>query len=110
MRLFQQSLEVRNLTADDVETGAPEVYVLDVDIEAFGESDGIGEAGGGEEIVVVGAEANEMLCAEAQHLGCPQGFMIWGAPLALPLNSSPPTRGKPRCARWGFLVMFYKGL
>jgi hypothetical protein len=49
-------LEVGYLASDYVEVGAPEVDALDVDAEAFGEGDGVGEAGGGEEVIVVGAE------------------------------------------------------
>jgi hypothetical protein len=49
-------LKVTNLSPDDVEAGAPQVYALNVDAEAFGQGDGAGEAGEGEEVVVVGAE------------------------------------------------------
>jgi hypothetical protein len=54
--LFHQTLKVPDLTSDDVEAGAPELDALDVDAEAVGEGDGVGETGGGEEVVVVGAE------------------------------------------------------
>ncbi|MCW3052397.1 MAG: hypothetical protein JWN14_1567 [Chthonomonadales bacterium] len=54
--LFYQTFEVGDLPPDDVEAGAPEVYALDIDAEAFGEGDGVCEAGGGKEVVVVGAE------------------------------------------------------
>ncbi|MCW3051262.1 MAG: hypothetical protein JWN14_432 [Chthonomonadales bacterium] len=52
--LFYQTFEIPDLPLDDVETGMPEAHALDA--EAGGEDDGIGEAGRGEAVVVVGAE------------------------------------------------------
>jgi hypothetical protein len=46
----------RQSAPNDAEIGAPEVDVVDVDAEAGGEGDGVGEAGGREEVVVFGAE------------------------------------------------------
>src|SRR4051794_6291309 len=42
--------------ADDVEAGAPERFVVDVDAEAAGELGGVAEAGGREQVVVALAE------------------------------------------------------
>ena len=55
-RLCYQNLELGYLASDDVEARATEVDALDVDAEAVGEGDGVGETGGGEEVVVFGAE------------------------------------------------------
>jgi hypothetical protein len=56
--------KVRYLFPNDVEAGAPEVDALDVDAEAFGEGNGVGEAGGGEQVVVLGAEGVGCLLVE----------------------------------------------
>ncbi|MCW3052394.1 MAG: hypothetical protein JWN14_1564 [Chthonomonadales bacterium] len=55
-RLLYHFLEVRYLPSNDVEATPPEVNALEVNAEAGGESDGIGETGRGEEVVVLGAE------------------------------------------------------
>jgi hypothetical protein len=56
--------EVSDLPSYYIEAGAPEVYALDVDAEVFGEGDGVGEAGGGEQVVVLGAEGVGCLLVE----------------------------------------------
>ena len=51
-RSADHPLELRDLAADDIQTGAPEVRSRDVGAEAAAEGDGIGHACGGERVVV----------------------------------------------------------
>ena len=45
-----------DLTADDIEAGAPECHVLHVHSKPLAQRDGIGQAGGREKVVVLLAE------------------------------------------------------
>src|SRR5579871_4221534 len=59
--LSYQALEFGNLSTDHIQTGAPEVHVLNIDTKAGRQRLGIGHAGRGEEVVVLGAEGVRLL-------------------------------------------------
>jgi len=59
--LSYQPLELGDLLADDVQAGAPERLRGDVHAEAGGKGLGVRHAGGGEQVVVLGAESVRFL-------------------------------------------------
>ena len=91
-RLRYQNLEIGDLASDDVEAGAPEVDALGVDAEAFGEGDGVGEAGGGEQVIVLSAEGVGCLLvegieAEAEEESEGVGVVVEGRAVVVALYS-----------------------